>query len=254
MNVFTVSLRSPVPNLRITPALFLFPGCPFRVTVRLQQSCESDRNFCRSSHSGAQSSLRWLSFNTNAVPMKNISCYLIYFNATELSVSASNQQQSDVFVEPLSDGKITEIKNCKDRPHICGKEAACRSFEDNSSKCVCPHDLSSPTRDLRCPNRLTGKLRDRNCNSWKEFKNQKPNCKLNYYIITFICDKETLTLINCNKLFSFSSPDTSTNTQHYTPIFERQQQYKQYERVSECWAGIFAGKYKKMLRASFTAL
>ncbi|XP_020299419.1 muscle, skeletal receptor tyrosine-protein kinase-like isoform X2 [Pseudomyrmex gracilis] len=80
---------------------------------------------------------------------------------TELSVSASNQQQSDVFVEPLSDGKITEIKNCKDRPHICGKEAACRSFEDNSSKCVCPHDLSSPTRDLRCPNRLTVPLTPR---------------------------------------------------------------------------------------------
>lgn len=160
MNVFTVSLRSPVPNLRITPALFLFPGCPFRATVRLQQSCESDSNFCRSYKAAPTEVLLFVVvINVNAVPTKNILRYLFYFDTTELSVSASNQQQSDVFVEPLSDGsKITEIKNCKDRPHICGKEAACRSFEDNSSKCVCPHDLSSPTWDLRCPNRLIGKL------------------------------------------------------------------------------------------------
>ncbi|XP_024943665.1 uncharacterized protein LOC107270533 [Cephus cinctus] len=55
----------------------------------------------------------------------------------------------------------TEIRGCSDRPNICGKEAACRSFENNTSKCVCPHDLSSPTSDLKCPNRLTVSLTPR---------------------------------------------------------------------------------------------
>ncbi|CAL1684805.1 unnamed protein product [Lasius platythorax] len=71
---------------------------------------------------------------------------------TDLSVSASNQQESDVIASPIYDN--SEIKACKDHPHICGKEAACRSFPDNTSKCVCPHDLSPPTADLRCPNRV----------------------------------------------------------------------------------------------------
>ena len=73
----------------------------------------------------------------------------------DLSVSASNQHQLDI-VQLLPNGR-TEIKACRDRPQICGKEAACRRFPDNTSKCVCPHDLSPPTSDLRCPNRLTGK-------------------------------------------------------------------------------------------------
>ncbi|XP_029164341.1 high affinity nerve growth factor receptor-like [Nylanderia fulva] len=67
------------------------------------------------------------------------------------TVSASNQQSSDVITSPIYGN--SEIKACKDHPHICGKEAACRSFPNNTSKCVCPHDLSSPTEDLRCPNR-----------------------------------------------------------------------------------------------------
>lgn len=72
-------------------------------------------------------------------------------------MTAANQRQLDD-VEQLSPNyEISEIKACKDHPHICGKEAACRTFADNTSKCVCPHDLSPPTPDLRCPNRLTGK-------------------------------------------------------------------------------------------------
>lgn len=71
----------------------------------------------------------------------------------ELSVNASTQQ-SEVIARLLPINGNPEITGCKDRPHICGKEAACRSFKDNTSKCVCPHDLSPPTTDLKCPNRL----------------------------------------------------------------------------------------------------
>ncbi|XP_011258486.1 high affinity nerve growth factor receptor isoform X2 [Camponotus floridanus] len=77
----------------------------------------------------------------------------IYMGNTweNLSVNASNQQQSDVIASSIYES----FKACKDHPQICGKEAACRSFENNTSKCVCPHDgLSQPTADLKCPNRV----------------------------------------------------------------------------------------------------
>lgn len=61
----------------------------------------------------------------------------------------------------FEDLEIIESIGCKDRPHICGKEAACRSFKNNTSKCVCPHDSSTPTNDLKCPNRLTVPLTPR---------------------------------------------------------------------------------------------
>ena len=57
----------------------------------------------------------------------------------------------------LPNAENAHITNCKDSPRICGSEAACREFSDNTSKCVCPHDLSPPTADLQCPNRLIGK-------------------------------------------------------------------------------------------------
>ncbi|XP_034189337.2 tyrosine-protein kinase transmembrane receptor Ror isoform X3 [Osmia lignaria lignaria] len=72
---------------------------------------------------------------------------------TDLSTSTSTQQ-SEVIVRLQPINGNSEITGCKDRPHICGKEAACRSFDDNTSKCVCPHDVSPPTTDLKCPNRL----------------------------------------------------------------------------------------------------
>ncbi|XP_046385492.1 tyrosine-protein kinase transmembrane receptor Ror-like isoform X2 [Ischnura elegans] len=37
----------------------------------------------------------------------------------------------------------------------CGREAACRHFPNNTYACVCTHDSSPPTPDLRCPNRRT---------------------------------------------------------------------------------------------------
>ncbi|XP_076750703.1 BDNF/NT-3 growth factors receptor [Xylocopa sonorina] len=79
---------------------------------------------------------------------------------TELSVNASTQQ-SEAIARLLPISGNFEITGCKDRPHICGKEAACRIFKDNSSKCVCPHDMSPPTTDLTCPNRLTVPLTPR---------------------------------------------------------------------------------------------
>ncbi|KAL0118602.1 hypothetical protein PUN28_009344 [Cardiocondyla obscurior] len=65
-----------------------------------------------------------------------------------LSETVSNERQPDAVEQP-------EIKECKDSAHICGKEAACHTFENNTSKCMCPHDLTPPTPDLRCPNRIT---------------------------------------------------------------------------------------------------
>ncbi|XP_069705196.1 tyrosine-protein kinase transmembrane receptor Ror-like isoform X2 [Periplaneta americana] len=40
------------------------------------------------------------------------------------------------------------------RPGLCGQEAACHPLP-NKYVCVCPHDGSEPTKDLKCPNRLT---------------------------------------------------------------------------------------------------
>lgn len=40
----------------------------------------------------------------------------------------------------------------------CGQEAACKPLPNNTYMCVCPHDSSPPTPDLKCPNRLTGKI------------------------------------------------------------------------------------------------
>nr|XP_012136036.1 PREDICTED: muscle, skeletal receptor tyrosine protein kinase-like isoform X3 [Megachile rotundata] len=69
------------------------------------------------------------------------------------SLTSTSTPKSEVIERLLPAHGISEITRCKDRPHICGKEAACRSFDDNTSKCVCPHDLSPPTMDLKCPNR-----------------------------------------------------------------------------------------------------
>ncbi|XP_014253444.1 NT-3 growth factor receptor-like [Cimex lectularius] len=37
---------------------------------------------------------------------------------------------------------------------ICGMEAACKPLRKNFHTCICPHDSSIPTKDLKCPNRL----------------------------------------------------------------------------------------------------
>ncbi|XP_043506683.1 tyrosine-protein kinase transmembrane receptor Ror-like isoform X3 [Frieseomelitta varia] len=84
----------------------------------------------------------------------------IWIRNRKLSATASTQQ-SEVIVRLLPINGNTVITGCKGRPQICGKEAACRSFKDNTSKCVCPHDLSAPTTDLKCPNRLTVPLTPR---------------------------------------------------------------------------------------------
>ncbi|XP_026674758.1 tyrosine-protein kinase transmembrane receptor Ror-like [Ceratina calcarata] len=82
----------------------------------------------------------------------------------ELSAVVSAEQSEVVTVRlslPVNNTGNAGITGCKDRPHICGKEAACRSYQNDTSKCVCPHDLSSPTLDLKCPNRLTVPLTPR---------------------------------------------------------------------------------------------
>ncbi|XP_073995280.1 muscle, skeletal receptor tyrosine protein kinase-like [Rhodnius prolixus] len=45
--------------------------------------------------------------------------------------------------------------SCRSAPSVCGPEAACADVDNDSHTCVCPHDNSTPTSDLRCPNRLT---------------------------------------------------------------------------------------------------
>ncbi|XP_076635602.1 muscle, skeletal receptor tyrosine protein kinase [Colletes latitarsis] len=72
---------------------------------------------------------------------------------TEPSVNTSTHQFEEIAGTLLINGN-SEITGCKDRPQICGKEAACRTFYNSTSMCVCPHDLSPPTADLKCPNRL----------------------------------------------------------------------------------------------------
>ncbi|XP_024941360.1 muscle, skeletal receptor tyrosine protein kinase isoform X2 [Cephus cinctus] len=80
---------------------------------------------------------------------------------SEWTITEEEKRMSEIATRLQSTVTETEIRGCSDRPNICGKEAACRSFENNTSKCVCPHDLSSPTSDLKCPNRLTVSLTPR---------------------------------------------------------------------------------------------
>ncbi|XP_011141324.1 tyrosine-protein kinase transmembrane receptor Ror [Harpegnathos saltator] len=68
---------------------------------------------------------------------------------TESSLSGTvDQQQSELLLQ-ITD-KLVKIEGCKDNPDICGMEAACRIL-GNTSDCVCPHDASPPTADLKCP-------------------------------------------------------------------------------------------------------
>ncbi|XP_043496562.1 tyrosine-protein kinase transmembrane receptor Ror-like isoform X1 [Polistes fuscatus] len=78
-----------------------------------------------------------------------------------LLVPSSTSQQYETITEFPATIGATVISGCKDQPTICGKEAACRSFSDNTSQCVCPHDTSPPTSDLKCPKRLTVPLTPR---------------------------------------------------------------------------------------------
>ncbi|XP_043274530.1 muscle, skeletal receptor tyrosine-protein kinase-like isoform X2 [Venturia canescens] len=80
-----------------------------------------------------------------------------------LAATTAGQQRSESTREPAptatrlratNDDEWHRAVNCHENPDVCGKEAACRSFSRTTSKCVCPHDLSPPTRDLKCPNRL----------------------------------------------------------------------------------------------------
>ncbi|KAF7996941.1 hypothetical protein HCN44_002587 [Aphidius gifuensis] len=49
--------------------------------------------------------------------------------------------------------KDNKFDNCIDNPEKCGFDATCRKFDNNTSRCVCPNDMSAPTNDLKCPNR-----------------------------------------------------------------------------------------------------
>ncbi|XP_011494651.1 PREDICTED: tyrosine-protein kinase transmembrane receptor Ror-like [Ceratosolen solmsi marchali] len=64
-------------------------------------------------------------------------------------------QESEDLLERLQPiARIAQIMNCSGQPHICGTEAACQEAEDSTSRCICPHDKSPPTADLKCPNRV----------------------------------------------------------------------------------------------------
>ena len=74
-----------------------------------------------------------------------------------------DNQEQQLFVDisekwqPI--GQYAQITNCLGRPYVCGTEAACIESENNTSRCICPHDKSPPTADLKCPNRNIGKYR-----------------------------------------------------------------------------------------------
>ncbi|KAH0563856.1 high affinity nerve growth factor receptor-like isoform X1 [Cotesia glomerata] len=68
--------------------------------------------------------------------------------------SESSDRLQETYTDS-EDRRESRLTNCHGKGPICGKEAACRTFPNNTSKCVCPHDLSPPTDDLKCPKRLT---------------------------------------------------------------------------------------------------
>lgn len=77
---------------------------------------------------------------------------MIYFSVSEIK-ELSSETTTEAPSTQLVNGR--GYGNCyKGR---CGQEAACKPLPNNTYTCVCPHDLSPPTAELRCPNRLTGK-------------------------------------------------------------------------------------------------
>lgn len=54
---------------------------------------------------------------------------------------------------PHITGEQKQAEGC--RPGLCGQEAACHPLPNKNYTCVCPHDGSEPTKDLKCPNRMT---------------------------------------------------------------------------------------------------
>lgn len=92
----------------------------------------------------------------------NSSLLIIYFKFVSLlddSIKEKRGKDKQEFtgelessIEKLNDNP--KWANCKGRTQMCGPEAACRDFAiNNTSKCVCPHDGSTPTADLKCPHR-----------------------------------------------------------------------------------------------------
>ncbi|XP_014234266.1 muscle, skeletal receptor tyrosine protein kinase-like isoform X1 [Trichogramma pretiosum] len=79
----------------------------------------------------------------------------------DLSVSVAESPMRNGSSEAASPLAVTqqqffpetaEILDCLDRPQICGTDAACQVDEENdTSRCICPHDGSPPTLDLKCP-------------------------------------------------------------------------------------------------------
>lgn len=45
--------------------------------------------------------------------------------------------------------------DCRKKDQGCSEETACYPFVDGTYRCVCPHDRSEPTEDMKCPNRKT---------------------------------------------------------------------------------------------------
>ncbi|XP_033228838.1 muscle, skeletal receptor tyrosine protein kinase-like [Belonocnema kinseyi] len=44
--------------------------------------------------------------------------------------------------------------DCTGSSRVCGGETACRQINHTASICVCPHDSSLPTPDMKCPTRI----------------------------------------------------------------------------------------------------
>uniref|UniRef100_A0A1B6KVD3 Protein kinase domain-containing protein n=1 Tax=Graphocephala atropunctata TaxID=36148 RepID=A0A1B6KVD3_9HEMI len=64
-----------------------------------------------------------------------------------------------LMADPVDNPEKVHDGDC--RPGLCGNEAACKPVGGHRFICICPHDSSPPTADLRCPNRLTVPLTPR---------------------------------------------------------------------------------------------
>lgn len=127
-----------------------------------------------------------------------------YANIVLESSTNSSIPQSEVTTGTAFINRNSTITGCKDRPLICGKEAACRSFDDNTSKCVCPHDSSPPTVDLKCPNRLIGQSR------YAEIFSVS-HCKQKLDFVTYL-------LHNVWSFVSLSLIKIYSNINHFVPL------------------------------------
>ncbi|GJQ86599.1 hypothetical protein Trydic_g7832 [Trypoxylus dichotomus] len=74
----------------------------------------------------------------------------------DMEADMKNGEGSDEQIKVTdSSERIPILKTGTCQKGVCGQEAACKEYENNTYTCLCPHDSAPPTKDKHCPTRYT---------------------------------------------------------------------------------------------------